>query len=417
MHATSPAELELTITDVAHGGVFIARHEGRVVFVSDAIPGETVRARVLDDSKSSFWRADTVEVLDASPNRQKHVWSAADVSVAPSIRPGGAEFGHIKINHQRALKTKVLQDSLARFAKIDSDVTVAGVGGEADGTRWRTRVSLHVDDAGRIGPYASRSHRVIEVNDLPLATMGVERAADKLYATDADRIDLVQGADGHVRVLNRKLGPKGVPIERQSSQREVLTERVGEREFRVDADGFWQVHHEAASTLDGAVRRALAGVEIDPEAWHLDLYGGVGLFAATIAELGGTRVTSIEGSASATEHAGENLSEWIGARAETERVDRYTRGLLEKASEREKARLRGGVVVMDPPRAGAGKHVVSNLATLEPRAIVYVACDPVALARDLGTFAERGYQLAGIEAFDLFPHSHHLETVALLQKS
>ena len=87
------------------------------------------------------------------------------------------------------------------------------------------------------------------------------------------------------------------------------------------------------------------------------------------------------------------------------------------ASERERARLRDGIVVLDPPRAGAGKNVVSDLTNLAPRAIVYVACDPVALARDLGTFAERGYQLAGIEAFDLFPHSHHLETVALLQQA
>lgn len=415
MHA--PQELDLTISDVAHGGIFVARHEGRVIFVSDAIPGETVRARVSDDSKASFWRAETIEVLEASPHRQAHVWSAADVAVSPALRPGGAEFGHITLEHQRELKTKVLRDSLARFAKIDSDVSVAGVGGQEDGTRWRTRVSLHVDGAGRIGPYAARSHNVIEVNDLPLATAAIERAADKLYGDTADRIDLIQAADGHVRVLNRTMDDKGQPVERQSSKREVLIERVGEREFRVDADGFWQVHHDAATTLDAAVRRALQGVEIDPNAWNLDLYGGVGLFAATVAELGGTRVTSVESNARATEHAGENLSEWIGARVETARVDRYTRSLLSTASERERARLRDGVVVIDPPRAGAGKNVVSDLANLAPRAIVYVACDPVALARDLGTFAERGYQLAGIEAFDLFPHSHHLETVALLQQA
>ncbi|MFK4788833.1 class I SAM-dependent RNA methyltransferase [Microbacterium sp. ZW T5_56] len=403
--------LDLTITGVAHGGVFVARHEGRVVFVSDAIPGETVRARLTDTNKKSFWRAETVEVLEASAHRRPHVWAPADVANAPEDRPGGADFGHIDLAHQRTLKSDVLTDALRRFGGIERAVDVAPVDGETDGLRWRTRVSLHVDDAGNVGPYAARSHRVIPVEQLPLATLPIERAADKLFAGRGDRIDLVQPADGRVRVVNRRAEQD--PRE----QHDVIIETVGDRGFQVDADGFWQVHRGAAATLDAAIRRLLAGDQIDPDAWHLDLYGGVGLFGATVAGLGGTRVTSVESDARATEHAGENLAEWVGARAETARVDRYLRSLVQGASTREKERLSQGVVVLDPPRTGAGRGVVTDLAALSPRTIVYVACDPVALARDLGTFGELGYAAEEIEAFDLFPHSHHLETVALLRRA
>ena len=410
MDTPTPQTLDLTISDVAHGGVFVARHEGRVIFVSDAIPGETVRARITDAKKKSFWRAETVEVLEASPHRRPHVWAAADVSVAPENRPGGADFGHIDLSHQRELKGRVLADSLRRFGKIDKDVAVEPALDDDKGLHYRTRISLHVDDAGRIGPYAARSHRVIEVPDHPLATLPVERAAEKLLANKGDRIDLVQASDGRVRVVNRLVD------ESKRERHDVITETVNGRDFRVDADGFWQVHRTAALTLDGAVRDLLSGIEIDPDAWHLDLYGGVGLFAATIADLGGGKVTSVEFDARATEHAGENLSDWIGARAETARVDRYTRKLLTDASQRERERLERGVVVLDPPRAGAGKTVVEDLAALSPDTIVYVACDPVALARDLGTFAEQGYTSVGMRAFDLFPNSHHLETVAVLRR-
>ncbi|MGB4778204.1 TRAM domain-containing protein, partial [Microbacterium sp.] len=107
--------LDLDVTGVAHGGVFVARHEGRVVFISDAIPGERVRVRLTDTAKASFWRGDVVEVLDASPHRRPHVWAAADVTVDPSVRPGGADFGHIALDHQRKLKLRVLLEALERF--------------------------------------------------------------------------------------------------------------------------------------------------------------------------------------------------------------------------------------------------------------------------------------------------------------
>lgn len=429
--------LDLDITDVAHGGVFVARHDNRVVFVPDVIPGERVRVRLTDVAKSSFWRAEAIEVLDASPHRQSHVWSAADISHAPEERPGGADFGHIALGHQRELKQRVLEDALRRFGGIpDPVVTLRGLDGEsADGTRWRTRVSLHVDHDGRIGPFAARTHRVIEVPDLPLATAEIEDVARGLDGFEPGRIDLVQPTDGSVRVILRPeieraprppRGKKGSrPAPRPPRPRadptaqEIVSETVGGRAFQVDAGGFWQVHRLAAAALTDLVRGAFSGDDrIDPEAQHLDLYGGVGLFAATLADLAGpsAKVTSVESDPRATEHAGENLAQWVGAGAETGRVDRWLTDYAASASTRDRGRLRRGVVLLDPPRAGAGRQVVESIAGLAPATVVYVACDPVALARDISTFATLGYRPERIDALDLFPNSHHIEAVAVLSR-
>lgn len=442
--------LELDISDVAHGGVFVARHEGRVVFVEGAIPGERVQVQLTDTSKPAFWRADVVDVRDASSHRRPHVWAAADVSVPPADRPGGADFGHIDLAHQRVLKKQVLDDALARFGGIEDPETTlspAGGPGESEGSdalRWRTRVSLHVDDAGRIGAFAARSHRVIPTPDLPLATAEIEEVARSLAGFGPGRIDLLQPADGRVRAIARpqpapsprpetgrasqhggrgrrgaQRRPRAVRPPADPAAREAVTEIVGDRAFSVDAGGFWQVHRLAAATLSAAVRDALREVGgIDPGAQHLDLYGGVGLFAAALADAGGstTRVTSVESDARATEHAGVNLAEWVGARAETDRADRYLARLLAEASAAERARLSRGTVLLDPPRAGAGREVADRIAELSPASVVYVACDPVALARDLRTFRGHGYDPVRIDAFDLFPHSHHVEAVAVLAR-
>ncbi len=197
-------EVEVDVTNMAHGGVSVARHDGRVFFVSDAIPGERVRARITEESKKSFWRADTVEVLDASPHRRPHVWAEASVDRAPEDRVGGAELGHIRLAHQRELKRQVVVDSLSRMAHVDMDVKVQALPGddESDGLGWRTRVSLHVADDGLVGPYASRSHRVIPVETMPLATAGVNGAAPfGQRFPGVEGIDLVAPSDGHVRML------------------------------------------------------------------------------------------------------------------------------------------------------------------------------------------------------------------------
>lgn len=407
---SSPDLLDLDITGIAHGGTFIARHEGRVVFVSDAIPGERVRARLDADSagsSKSFWRAETVEVLDASPHRRPHVWAEADVSRAPEQRAGGADLGHIDLAHQRTVKRQVLSEALDRFAGAGLEAPEVEAVDSGDGTGWRSRVTLHVDDDGVIGPYAARSHRVIPVESHPLARPAVADAALGLDGARPGSVELVEPADGEVRVIRRDARTERP--RRGTSRRpdpEIVFEQVGDRRFQLDAGGFWQVHPRAASVLDAAVYGILDG-HVDEGRTHYDLYGGVGLFAATLADLGGTDIVTVEANARATAHAAANLAP-LDVTAVTARVDRFLTGLPTGAA--------AGAVVLDPPRAGAGRQVVDALNALAPEAIAYVACDPVALARDLGTFREHGWQVPRLRAFDLFPHSHHFEVVALLTR-
>jgi len=398
--------LELDVTNIAHGGVAVARHDGRVIFVSDAIPGERVKARVTEDSKKSFWRAETVAVVEPSEHRRPHVWAAASIDRVPEERAGGAEFGHIELEHQRELKRQVLEDSMQRMGRTTIEHTpVAGLPGSDDGTGWRTRVRLHVDDHGRVGPYAARSHRVIEVDALPLAPAALNEAAplDQLFAGE-EHVDVLSPSTGGARLIVGTQKPT------------TITEVVGDREFRLADSGFWQVHEQAASTLTTAVQEAIDGDLFDPRAHNLDLYGGVGLLAAAVADRFGpaTQITSVESDTAATDFAAGNLVEWIGANAQTGRVERWVRELAASATAIDRARLRAATIVLDPPRSGAGKEVVASLVGLAPAQLVYVACDPVALSRDVALFAERGYELVRLRAFDLFPNTHHFEAIATL---
>ena len=398
--------IELDVTNIAHGGISVARHDGRVVFVTDAIPGERVEARVSDDRKKAFWRADTVRVLEPSEHRREHVWSAASIDRDPADRAGGAEFGHIALPHQRELKRRVLAESLQRMAHVDTDAEVEALAGDdPDGTGWRTRVRLHVDESGRVGPFAARSHRVIPVTDLPLATAEL--------AAGAPLGETFPG-ETFVDVLNPSTG--GVRLVIGEQKRSTITERVGDRDFRLADTGFWQVHRGAAQALTDAVQSAVDPDRFEPAAANLDLYGGVGLLAAALGDRfgGSVRVTSVESDSVATDFAAENLAEWVGARAETGRVDRWVRALAASASAGERARLSKATVILDPPRSGAGREVVDLLGALGPAQVVYVACDPVAFARDVALFADHGYTLDRLRAFDLFPNTHHVEAVGTL---
>jgi tRNA/tmRNA/rRNA uracil-C5-methylase (TrmA/RlmC/RlmD family) len=395
-------EVELDVTNIAHGGIAVARHDGRVVFVSDAIPGEKVRARISNDAKKSFWRAETVAVLEPSEHRRPHIWTEAGLDRDPDDRAGGAEFGHIALAHQRELKRQVLADALQRMAGIAFDGTVDALPGDDDtgGTGWRTRVRLHVDDTGRPGPYAARSHRVIAVSGLPLATPELEQIAPLGDSFEpGSTVDLIGPSRGGARLYYGAQKPS------------TITEIVGEREFRLADIGFWQVHRGAATALTAAVQEAIDEERFDPRAANLDLYGGVGLLAAAVADRFGptTRITTVESSEAATEFAGANLAEWTGANAVTGRVEHWLRDYPGGA------RAEAATVVLDPPRAGAGSAVIDALVRNRPAQVVYVACDPVAFARDAALLARGGYALTRLRSLDLFPNTHHFEAIGTFQ--
>lgn len=381
---------------MAHGGFGVARHEGRVVFVADVIPGETVLAQVTDDSKKSFWRAVAVEVLSASPDRVAHIWEEARIERAPEQRVGGADYGHIALERQRRLKEHVIADALKRFAGVEQAVSVTAVEPTAN---WRSRLSLHVNSEGVAGPRAARSHEVVSITTHPLAHPAmVEDGPWKRRFDGIERLDVVATSTGEFRVIARP--PAG-----QASSTPHVTEMVNGRPFVVDQSGFWQVHVAAPETLQVAVKAAIDPNRLRYDAEHYDLYGGVGLLAVALAEMvgPGARVTSVESSPQATENAQHNLSDWVGARPVTARVDQYLRrNPVGHAS----------TVILDPPRSGAGREVMQSLLRSNPAQIIYVACDPVAFARDLGFAREAGWTADSITAFDLFPHTHHVELVA-----
>ena len=389
--------VELDVTNIAHGGVAVARLDGRVIFVSDAIPGERVVARISADSKKSFWRAETVEVLTPSEHRQPHIWAEAALDRDPDDRAGGAEFGHIALAHQRELKRQVLADALHRMAGYEFEGEVEQIDAEPRGIGWRTRIRLHVDEAGRPGPFAARSHNVIRVSSLPLATAAINEIAPLGDSFEpGSTLDLLSPSTGGARMFYGDQKPS------------TITELVGEREFRLADTGFWQVHQAAAGALTEAVQNAIDPSYFDPRAANLDLYGGVGLLAAAVADRFGptTRITTVESDATATEYAGSNLAEWTGAQAVTGRVERWLAAYVPGP------RGASATAVLDPPRSGAGADVIERLVAATPAQVVYVACDPVAFARDARLLADRGYALTRLRALDLFPNTHHLEAVA-----
>lgn len=340
---------------------------------------------------SSFWRADAVDVLSASPDRVEPPcpWAGPD-------RCGGCDWQHASLPAQRALKAAVVREQLSRLAGLDVDVVVEEVPGAVDGLGWRTRVHWAVD-SGRAGLRKHRSHDVVPVDRCRIAH-DLVTAADVTGRSwpDATSVEVCASVvTGEVLVLPDGRGEGA------------LTEVVGERSFRVTGGGFWQVHPGAAATLLGAV---LDGLDPRPGESALDLYCGVGLFAASLAERVGAagRVTAVESDCVAVEDARHNLSglaDSPAVRVERGRVDHILRRLRMR---------RADLVVLDPPRSGAGKAVVSLLSRVQARRIAYVACDPAALARDLRWFAERGYALRSLRAFDLFPMTHHVECVAVL---
>ncbi|MGB4712970.1 MAG: TRAM domain-containing protein, partial [Pontimonas sp.] len=250
--------VELEITAMAHGGSGIGRLEGRVIFCPGVIPGDIVRAEITDDSKKSLWRAQALSIITPSPHRVPHIWPEADISRPAAERAGGADYGHIALPHQRELKTHILKDSLMRFGGISEDVlqgvTVQGVPGddERNGLGWRTRVTLHADESGRLGPYAEKSHTVIPVKDLPLASDAIRSSG--IVNTPFEGAHTVRALDttgSGVRLVIDEQAPGDI------------LERVGEVEFHLSDQSFWQVHQSAPALLSDAVTRA-----IDPARLH-----------------------------------------------------------------------------------------------------------------------------------------------------
>jgi len=377
-----------------------------VVFVSGSAPGDVVEAIVTDVKKSHAF-ADIVHVVAPSPHRVPHIWPEADVSRELDKRVGGADFGHLAVDYQRQLKTEIVREALARQGDVSPEwaqsVVVHPIPGNPDGTGWRTRLTLHVDDNGVAGQRAFRSHRVIPTTTLPLAHTDIEAmAAHRTLWPGEQTLHLGRSSTG------------GQWLTTAGDRPVAVTEKVDDHTFLLNSEVFWQVHTSAAEVLSQAVGDAVDWEQWDEGAPNHDLYGGVGLFAVALAKRGGgaSRIISVESHEAASGFAERNLTGFGEALVVKSDVMAYLRQLVKNLSASDSDRYARATILLDPPRSGAGKSVVDSLVALAPKQIVYVACDPVAFARDQKLFASAGYSLTHLEAFDLFPHTHHIEMVA-----
>lgn len=474
--------LELAIESVGTAGVCIARHEGQVVFVRGALPGEHVRVQVVQAS-SSYLRADVVQVLTPSQQRVSPPCLLARVELPREQRCGGCDWQHATLPAQRELKRQVVAQQLARLAGITWNGTVEAVGtgvaspqaedadaaslqpanAQVPGLGWRTRMQFAVAPEGSLGLRAARSHRV-----LPLAPVGGCSIAHPAMAqlVDAVRVPGCQAVevtvDAHQRLHLVITGPAAavrealpalrstpsvgsvfrvesppshgkrcprtgrgtrrqeppsrrvVPVWRATDdpvlenhsppQPEAVQMQALGRQWWAPAGGFWQVHRAAADILGAAVQAELIDL---PLAGHTacDLYSGSGLFTGLLAEAVGPggAVVAVESSPQAVAQARRNLAAYPQVRQ------------VAAAVQADHLPQRAEVVVLDPPRAGAGAGVVAAIAALRPARVIYVSCDPATLARDIATFAEQGYRLASVRAFDLFPMTAHVECLAVLE--
>jgi len=393
-------QFEAQIGKVAHGGHCVARYDGRVVFVRHALPGEIVSVQVTGGSEGDrFLLGDAVEVHEPSSHR-----------VVPACRfagpgkCGGCDWQHSELTYQRELKAAVVAEQFQRLAGLDVDVDVEALPGDNEGLRWRTRTEFAINSSGVAGLYRHHSREIIAVQDCLIST---ERVIETgvlgrrwPMATSVDVVD----ASGEPQAVT-------VPLPSRESTIPYVSERVDTgdwaAEFRLSARGFWQVHPQAAAAFVAHLRRELAP---QPGERALDLYAGVGLFALALADAVGPTgaVLAIESDAHAVADAKSNLRLRPVVELRRGKVDRALKPLVRQ-------RIRTDLVVLDPPRAGAGKSVIKDICALAPRAIAYVACDPAALARDVAYAREAGYGMRSLRAFDAFPMTHHVECIAILE--
>jgi tRNA/tmRNA/rRNA uracil-C5-methylase (TrmA/RlmC/RlmD family) len=423
-------EYEVEVGPVAHGGHCVARTEaGQVLFVRHALPGERVVARVTEGEEGArFLRADAVRVLTASKDRVE-----APCRFSGPGRCGGCDWQHAAPGAQRRLKAAVVAEQLERLAGLTPeqagwDGTVAPAPGDkvakGEVPAWRTRVQYAIDAEGRAGLRRHRSHEVEVIDHCMIAApevdeLGVEArnwpqiaTVEAIAATgSSDRqVILTPRPGGRLPIVEldrpvsvQRIGERDHAVHRVHG-RPFVRERAADRTWRVGDGGFWQVHPKSADLLVEVVMQGLMPRKGD---MALDLYCGVGLFAGALAERVGERgaVLGIESGKRAVEDARHNLQDLDRVRIEQGKVEQVLprTGITD-----------ADLVVLDPPRAGAGRGVVRHLASLGARRIAYVACDPAALARDLAWFGEEGYRPVTLRAFDLFPFTHHVECVAIL---
>jgi tRNA/tmRNA/rRNA uracil-C5-methylase (TrmA/RlmC/RlmD family) len=389
---------QLVLDRPASGGAVGRSREGQVVFARHGLPGERVAVEITEAARS-FARGEVIDVLTASRDRV-----APPCPYAVPFGCGGCDLQHATEEAQRRWKADVASEHLGRFLRRTGPIKVESAG-EAKGSR--TRIRCAVDENGRLAMRRSRTHDLIEIDDCWLTDPGLAPA----FAVDwsgASEVELrAIGSGAPFAVVRPLVGRRAIltrTVTNEPLAQGQSTVEVGGHAFRVGPASFWQVHRRAPEVLLDAVL-GFAGVGDGDRV--ADLYSGVGLFAVSLAKVVGARgsVTAVESSSVACADARYNARTNLQVGVRHGKVAPRTIDVAVRAND---------VVVMDPPRTGAGRAIMSVITAKRPRRIVYVSCDAATLARDLDVAIAAGFELAEFRTFDLFPMTEHLELVAVL---
>lgn len=377
--------ITVEIGPVAHGGHFIARHKGQVVFVRYGITGEEAIVEITSVS-SKLARGDAIEIIKPSKDR---VVPPCKYAVPGGC--GGCDFQHIEISAQLEFKRSVIREQFSRLGRIEIDLDVVAVEPK-NGLNWRTRMDFAISKNGKPGLYSARSKEVTEIDKCLIAVEAIND--DVMFSRNwkgDDRLEVAVSSSGEKNVSR---GGRSISGPTQ------LHEVVGEHTYEISPTSFWQSHSAAPKVLTKLVMDLLA---LRPGDQVCDLYGGVGLFTAPMAEDVGDigKVHLIESSHRATQDALKIFDKQKNVQVHSGRVEQKL-PLINRVD----------VILLDPPRTGAGEMVVKQMMAKKPRTIVYVSCDPASLARDAKQLEEGGYHLNHMVGFDLFPMTHHVECVA-----
>jgi 23S rRNA (uracil1939-C5)-methyltransferase len=387
-----PREFEVTIERILPGGLGLAHADGRTVLVALSAPGDRLRVRAERERGRTLF-ASIVELLAPGPDR-----------IEPPCpyfgRCGGCDFQQLDYEAQLAAKSEIIRDCLRRIARVEPPEEIP-VEPSPAAWRYRSRARWQFDPVRlHLGYYERGTHRVCDVVECPVAAPPVQERLSALRAEMGegllpDEFSEFEAAAGDHTV---SLDPPVRPGDEREQERTILGER-----YRFDASCFFQINHELLGPLVAAGLGDAAGDSA------LDLYSGVGLFTLPLARRFG-RVTAVEGNRAAARYARRNLSDagLAHARVETSAVaDWFTRRSNAAAGNFD-------FVLLDPPRSGAEPETIAGILALRPGRISYVSCDPATLARDLRALTEGGYRITSLQALDMFPQTHHVETVVHL---
>ena len=404
--------VEIILTALSYGGEAIGRHDGRAVFVPFALPGETVRVRIVEERKN-FARAELLEVVKASPER-----------IAPRCQHygicGGCHYQHLPYAAQLRLKTDIVRDQLARIGKIQDPPVQAMLPADAE-WNYRNHVQFHLDQSGILGFIAARDPgELIPIKECFLPEAGINKLWPTLeFEPDSavERVSLRAGMDDDLLLVLESDEPHPPEMETEAGisvvhlndndsvvlagDGYIVVDVLG-RPFKVSAASFFQVNASMAGKM---VTHLLENLPISASSTLLDVYCGAGLFSAFFASRA-ARVIGIESAPSACEDFAVNLDEF-------DNVELYE-GLADEILPALKINVQAAIV--DPPRAGLDKSALDALVKLGPKTLAYVSCDPATLARDAARLLAGGYQLKQVTPFDLFPQTYHVESISLFER-